>query len=173
VGALFKKELERRQISSVDDIVDAPSGSGRRGGFSTPPPDYARTATDSQLERSRALNSEGLVRWWRRAHTRPPAPRSPPARPRQPPLTPLPTNAPRVDLQEGLIPRVTELVKLGGSFFLAFGPFIVGVALAFACVYAVFGSSFVHSGRPSAGPPTYIDPIELLNEPTIDPMVPL
>ena len=45
---------------------------------------------------------------------------------------------------EGLIPRGTELLKLGLSFFLAFGPFILGVALATALVWGVFGEAFIH-----------------------------
>lgn len=40
-------------------------------------------------------------------------------------------------------------------------------------VYGVFGDAFVHGGRPSTGPPPYIDPELLLAEPTADPMVPL
>jgi len=35
----------------------------------------------------------------------------------------------------------------------------------------VFGSSFVHGGRPGVGPPPYVDPELLLNEPTADPTV--
>lgn len=169
VGKAFKKELERRQISSMDDLDDpARVGTSRRGGY-TPPPPFARgAATDEvppQLQRSRALNSEGL---------------------------------------EGFLPRASELLKLGLSFFLAFGPFIVAVALAFTAIYAVsaqrcnsnareifdettrsrpcvlllgnvsqvFGESFVHGGRTASGVPTY-DPTELLNEPTVDPMIPM
>ena len=40
---------------------------------------------------------------------------------------------------EGLIPRGSQLLQLGVSFFLAFGPFIVVVLLAFAAVYSVCG----------------------------------
>jgi hypothetical protein len=101
VGKAFKKELERRQISSVDDLDDpARAGRSRRGGY-TPPPSFGGAATDEvppQLQMSRALNSEGL---------------------------------------EGFLPRAAELLKLGLSFFLAFGPFIVAVALAFTAIYAV------------------------------------
>lgn len=74
---------------------------------------------------------------------------------------------------EGLIPRGSELLKLGLSFFLAFIPFILVISLAFGGIYAVFGDSFVHGGAPSSGPPPYIDPDMLLAEPTADPMVPL
>lgn len=92
---MFKKELARRNINSVDDIKDKQSTKTRTG--STPPPQF-QNDMQGQLERSRQLNSEGL---------------------------------------EGLIPRATELVKLGLSFFLAFGPFIIAVVLASAAIYAV------------------------------------
>lgn len=74
---------------------------------------------------------------------------------------------------EGLIPRGVELLKLGGTFFLAFTPFIIVVALAFGGIYAVFGDSFVHGGNPNSGPPPYYDVDLLLAEPTADPMIPL
>lgn len=74
---------------------------------------------------------------------------------------------------EGFLPRAWELLKLGGSFFLAFAPFIIAVALAFSAIYFVFGDAFVHGGSPAAGPPPYYDPDLLLAEPTADPMVPL
>lgn len=45
------------------------------------------------------------------------------------------------------------------------------VSLGFGAVYAVFGDSFVHGGRPSSGPPVYYDADALLAEPTADPMV--
>ena len=98
---MFKKELERRQIDSVDDIKDDPAPTSPPSGQrrSTPPPGFAGgDDTPPQLLLSRQLNSEGL---------------------------------------EGLIPRAAELVKLGLGFFLAFGPFIVAVALAFTAIYAV------------------------------------
>jgi len=124
---MFKKELEKRRINSVDDIKDTPTTK-----TTTPPPLFQN---DDQLERSRKLNSEGL---------------------------------------EGLIPRASALVQLGLSFFLAFGPFIIAVILASAAIYAVFGDNLIHGGRPSSSfsPPQY-DPLELLNEPTVDPMVPM
>ncbi|KAL4435868.1 hypothetical protein ABPG77_000630 [Micractinium sp. CCAP 211/92] len=74
---------------------------------------------------------------------------------------------------EGFLPRAWELLKLGGSFFLAFAPFILAVSLAFAAIYFVFGDAFVHGGSPTASPPPYYDPDLLLAEPTADPMVPL
>jgi hypothetical protein len=40
---------------------------------------------------------------------------------------------------EGLIPRGSQLLQLGASFFLAFGPFIAIVLLSFAAVYSVCG----------------------------------
>jgi len=74
---------------------------------------------------------------------------------------------------EGLIPRASQLVALGGSFFLAFGPFIVAVLAVTGGVYLYWGDTFIHGGRPGAGMPSYIDPQDLLDEPTYDPMVPL
>lgn len=74
---------------------------------------------------------------------------------------------------QGFFPRAWELAKLGGTFFLGFLPFILAVSLGFGAVYLAFGDSFVHGGRPSAGPPVYYDPDALLAEPTADPMVPL
>ncbi|KAK9822666.1 hypothetical protein WJX81_006478 [Elliptochloris bilobata] len=73
---------------------------------------------------------------------------------------------------EGLLPRAQELVKLGGSFFLGFGPLILLLVLLSAGTYAVLGNSFIHGGRSSYTP--RVDPYELLAHPsTRDPMVPL
>lgn len=36
----------------------------------------------------------------------------------------------------------------------------------------LFGDNFVHQGTPGTGP-RYIDPDVLLNEPTVDPMIPM
>lgn len=91
---------------------------------------------------------------------------------------------------QGLIPRATELIRLGGGFFLAFGPFIALISLVFSAIYLVcvprnlvlppsplptqvLGDSFVHGGSPVSAPPPYVDPYDLLSEPTVDPMVPL
>ena len=100
---LFRRELARRSISSVDDIPDKPSSSSsvqfqRR---TTPPPSFAGGMEDDvppQLQKSRELNSEGL---------------------------------------EGLPGRAWALIQLGGGFFLAFGPFFIGVVLAFVAIYSV------------------------------------
>ncbi|KAK9811845.1 hypothetical protein WJX72_011124 [[Myrmecia] bisecta] len=72
---------------------------------------------------------------------------------------------------EGLIPRGTELLKLGGSFFLAFLPYVLVASVVFTGIYLVFGESFIHGGH--SVPPHYVDPYDLLSEPTVDPMVPL
>jgi len=74
---------------------------------------------------------------------------------------------------EGLIPRAKELIKLGGSFFLAFAPGIIVISLLFTVLYSVFGDSFVHGGDPRMPPPQYLDPAELLGEAPVDPFVPL
>lgn len=143
---LFRQEVEKRKAAeSSQQRASSSGGSGGSAGGTTgpggaesstrtqPPPSFPRDPeTPSQLEKSRALNSEGL---------------------------------------EGLIPRGSVLIRLGLSFTLAFGPFILAVALAFGGLYAVFGDAFIHSGTAGAGPPPYIDPDLLLNEPTADPTV--
>jgi hypothetical protein len=73
---------------------------------------------------------------------------------------------------EGLIPRATELIKLGGSVFLAFAPFIVAISLTFSGLYLVFGEHLLHGGTSRSGPPAYVDPATLLSEPTVDPYIP-
>ena len=75
-------------------------------------------------------------------------------------------------LNQGLIPRAKELLKLGSSFFLAFGPLILGIGGLAAALYLTFGEHFVHGGRTGMSPPPYVDPYELLGEPTVDPVVP-
>lgn len=73
---------------------------------------------------------------------------------------------------QGLIPRATELLKLGGSVFLAFAPFILAISILFGGIYLTFGDNFVHGGDRSSGPPAYVDPNLLLSEPTVDPYIP-
>jgi hypothetical protein len=73
---------------------------------------------------------------------------------------------------QGLLPRASELLKLGASVFLAFVPFILAISLAFGGIYAVFGEHFVHGGDTSYSRPAYIDPETLLSEPTVDPYIP-
>ncbi|KAK9800722.1 hypothetical protein WJX73_000309 [Symbiochloris irregularis] len=130
--ALFRKELERRGLSgsSRDRDEDRPSSSApprqKDQGLASP-----KMSAD-QLEKPRALNSEGI---------------------------------------EGLIPRLTELAKLGLTFFLAFGPLILVTLTLFGGLYSLFGDDFIHGGRTSRSIP-YVDPQELLNEPTIDPTIP-
>mmetsp|Transcript_15824 Transcript_15824/g.34307 ORF Transcript_15824/g.34307 Transcript_15824/m.34307 type:complete len:216 (+) Transcript_15824:159-806(+) len=73
---------------------------------------------------------------------------------------------------EGFPARAAELLKLGTSFFLSFGP-LVGVTIAAVVgTYLIFGSDFVHGGS-ARGPPAYVEPDYLLSEPTVDRMVPL
>ena len=127
MGDLFKQELARRNIGSVDDIQDEdasasgegkPSGQGKRP-VAAPPKFSEDFQTPPQLEKSRQLNSEGL---------------------------------------EGLPARATELLRLGTSFFLSFGPFIAAVILSFAAIYFIFGDAFLHSGRPSVSSPVFPEP---------------
>ena len=74
---------------------------------------------------------------------------------------------------QGLLPRASELLKLGLSFFLGFAPLVLGIAGLSLALYLSFGEHFLHGGSPSRGFPPYVDPYELLGEPTVDPMVPL
>eukprot|EP00244_Chara_vulgaris_P007128 TRINITY_DN266_c2_g1_i1.p1 TRINITY_DN266_c2_g1~~TRINITY_DN266_c2_g1_i1.p1 ORF type:complete len:356 (+),score=88.67 TRINITY_DN266_c2_g1_i1:121-1068(+) len=137
---LFIRELRRRGISTTksssssrsdaSDEEEAETGgqtrTAREG--APPPPPFAGVGGDrlqGQIERSRALNSEGL---------------------------------------DGLPPRAVELLKLGGSFFLAFTPLIAATFAAFFAIYLFWGSEFVHDGREGVAPPKYIDPYVLLQE---------
>lgn len=97
---IFRKELQKRNINSIDDIKEEESEPKRRGNV-VPPPSFSNDAVNDpppQLQRSRELNSEGL---------------------------------------EGLIPRGSQLLQLGISFFLAFGPFILFVVISFTLLYGV------------------------------------
>ena len=58
---------------------------------------------------------------------------------------------------QGLIPRVKELAKLGGSLFLAFAPSIIVISVLFTVLYAVRMSGPTQSGvtcQYGAEPPT-------------------
>ena len=152
--------------------------------MATPPPGFARASEEEgipQLEQSRRLNSEGLevgrlkiefclgtpVLEWNQQQ-----PGGDGFKERHAHMAE--TNHLTNHLtSQGLPSRASELLKLGLSFFLAFGPFIAAVVLASLAVYSVFGDNFVHSGRPATSPPVYYDPDALLAEPTVDPMVPL
>lgn len=79
----------------------ATADDSERPASSKPPPETRQPAEPSQtpqLDRSRALNSEGL---------------------------------------EGLIPRASLLLRTGGTFFLAFLPFILLASLLFVGMYFV------------------------------------
>lgn len=114
---MFRKELERRNIASADDIPDEPASQAKLGAApqspfnrANPAPRFGNSGDNDvppQLQKSRELNSEGL---------------------------------------EGLIPRATELVKLGVSFTFAFLPFFVGITLAFLAIYSVSYLSVFHGG---------------------------
>lgn len=71
---------------------------------------------------------------------------------------------------EGLIPRAKQLLTLGVTFFLAFTPVIIAISLLFGGISWLYGDQFIHGGRPSFTP--YIDPAELLSEPTVDERIP-
>jgi hypothetical protein len=72
---------------------------------------------------------------------------------------------------DGLLPRARELLLLGGSVFLGFLPAMLIFSLVFTGIFSVFGDNFVHGGRQGALP-TYVDPEQLLAEPTVDRFVP-
>jgi len=74
---------------------------------------------------------------------------------------------------EGLIPRAEELVKTGFyGGFVAFLPWMVAVIVAVVGTSMYFGDKFVHRGSADISY-NRVDPYDLLNEPTYDPIVPL
>eukprot|EP01025_Chloroclados_australasicus_P016980 TRINITY_DN18670_c0_g1_i12.p1 TRINITY_DN18670_c0_g1~~TRINITY_DN18670_c0_g1_i12.p1 ORF type:complete len:215 (-),score=21.63 TRINITY_DN18670_c0_g1_i12:198-842(-) len=76
---------------------------------------------------------------------------------------------------EGLFPRASVLLQLGGSFVLGFLPLIAVVGLAFALLVMGFGDQFIHVGGRNglnASSYVYYDPQELLNESAVDQMIP-
>ncbi len=115
--SLFVKELRRRGLESNQSsgASEAPASS-----------EADRPLTPPQLAKSRALGAEGL-------EVQPYAPRVGCAPlPRRPGLTPAARPRP-----QGLLPRAKDLLKLGGSFFLGFGPIILLLVLLAAGTYAV------------------------------------
>jgi hypothetical protein len=153
LGGLFQRELQKRNISSVDDIQDIqdiqdspPSGRARADASSSyvPPPQFASGFGPAD-EEDDGVGGDQLAR------------------------------SRRIGSEglDGLIPRGSQLLTLGATSFLAFGPFILFVLISFGAVYMAFGDFFVHSGTPASGPPVYYDPADLLAEPTADPMIPM
>jgi hypothetical protein len=101
---MFAKELERRKMlkesalegsETVRASSSPPSEAPRQA---SPPAQPAESSATPQLDKSRALSSEGL---------------------------------------EGLIPRASLLVRLGGTFFLGFLPLIAIVGILFGGLYLV------------------------------------
>jgi hypothetical protein len=75
---------------------------------------------------------------------------------------------------EGFPTRAGELLKLGFTSFISFGPLIAVFSVLFVCTYLLMGSDFIHGGDEIASrPPPYVPPEALLAEPTVDKMVPL
>jgi len=151
--SLFKKELKRRGMEGSGSDTEGPSSSARDSESSTSTakdPFASGTATRARAPPPQSAFNKG----------------EPAEDQRQKSI--LLVN----EGLEGLIPRATELIKLGGTFFLAFAPLILGVAILFGGIYFVFGDSFVHGGREGAGLPAYVDPDVLLSNPTVDPYVP-
>eukprot|EP00887_Chlorella_sp_A99_P006562 scaffold3.g6562.t1 len=149
VDSLFAQELRRRGLSSVDDIPDVPSsssGSGAGaggGGARREPPRWASWASNTASEDR--VPTQDQLEFSRKLNS---------------------------EGLEGLIPRGALLLRLGLTSFLGFAPLVVATALASWALYAILGSSFIHSGSPAAGPPPYVDAELLLAEPTADPMIP-
>ncbi|PRQ22233.1 hypothetical protein RchiOBHm_Chr6g0248001 [Rosa chinensis] len=73
---------------------------------------------------------------------------------------------------EGLIPRGRLLLTLGGTFFLAFWPFMVISVALFSALYFYFGPTFIHDANNRISPPQYIDPYELLEDDRISQIAP-
>ncbi|KAM7251313.1 hypothetical protein ACFE04_023196 [Oxalis oulophora] len=74
---------------------------------------------------------------------------------------------------EGLVPRAKLLLRLGGTFFLAFWPLIAGTVAFTSALYLYFGAAFIHDGSDSpVSPPQYIDPYTLLEEERITRIIP-
>ena len=74
---------------------------------------------------------------------------------------------------EGFPTRAGELLKLGFTSFISFGPLIAVFSVLFVGTYLLMGSDFIHGGDQLASrPPPYVPPEALLAEPTVDRMVP-
>lgn len=77
---------------------------------------------------------------------------------------------------EGFPTRAGELLKLGFSSFISFGPLIAVFSVLFVGTYLLMGSDFIHGGdtyENGGGVPAYVPPEVLLAEPTVDRMVPM
>lgn len=74
---------------------------------------------------------------------------------------------------EGFPTRAGELVKLGFTSFISFGPLIAIFSVLFVGTYLFLGSDFIHGGDSYSGAPAYVPPEVLLAEPTVDRMVPM
>jgi hypothetical protein len=145
-------------------------------------------AQSEQLEQAAAKAGEAA----NTAPARPPRPAAPPRWASDTPESLAQSRALGAEGLEGLIPRATQLIRLGFGFFLPFWPFMAVFSLLFTLTYVLFGKDFLHDGgyfdknlleqeaqttgaqeRPSArGPPAYVVPEALLAEPTVDRMVP-
>lgn len=130
----FAQERARREANKRRREQEEDAREGNREEKKDVPKVRVRADLNGQLERSRALQSEGL---------------------------------------EGLPNRGSQLLQLGGVSVLAFAPTAAILAGAFLAAYLLFGDAFVHLGEPLEGPSTYLDPDELLQEPTVDRYVPL
>ena len=71
---------------------------------------------------------------------------------------------------EGLPARAKDLLILGGTFWLGLLPVVLVVGGLMYGVYAFNGEAFIHRG--GAPPPPQVNPYKVMNEPTVDRMVP-
>jgi len=178
LSSSFAEELAKRRAAGEASSSSSSASSNpfeRGAGSGTAPPRFSpdrstRRAVDEgdQLARSRALQAEGARRRLVCA-----------SRSRFVSLslsfflstTMIDLDSPRTGL-EGFPARASELLKLGFSTFLGFGPFIAAISVVFCLTYLLFGSDFIHSGDEGYGSPAFVPAEVLLGEPTVDPMIP-
>ena len=145
----FQRELQKRNINSIDDIpattAKPPSASSSTPDAYIPPPMFASGFGPKDEEEDDGVGGDQLAR------------------------------SRRIGSEglDGLIPRGSQLLTLGATSFLAFGPFILFVLVSFGAVWFVWGDLFVHGGTVSSGVPTYYDPYDLLAEPGAERMIPM
>ena len=94
-----------------------------------PPPAWVEEDVDDQLSKSRQLNSEGL-------EVRLKSPETTHQRSRR---HQVPSHQISCSATQGLFPRATQLFQLGGSLFLSFLPFLLGISLLFGGIFVVSG----------------------------------
>ncbi|KAJ7558517.1 hypothetical protein O6H91_04G053300 [Diphasiastrum complanatum] len=151
---LFMRELKRRGMSPSTRSEDKDSASSTETATLEGTNEGGADASDTQL-RSGGFTIKSAPLWTDERDTRNQRERS------------MALNSEGLD---GLIPRAQELLKLGGSFFLAFWPLIFASLAAFIALYIYFGATFIHAGNSSqVYRPPYVDPYKLLEEEVLPP----